>query len=176
MALLCAATALLLGSFYHFVLPAKAERMRRYRTAMAAPLVKNGRLGEEKIVKDSASVVSYAPVRDRNGKTAVYLVTLSGKGYGGEMLLLAGYKPEGEVLAVRLLRHEEMPGFGGKAVEASYMDKFIGKGAAKPIPVAASRLSQAEAAAVSGASVTFAGIGKALTEGSDFVKRLGGSK
>ena len=60
-----------------------------------------------------------------------------------------------------------------KAENDNYMKIFAGTGSASvPVPTKKTMLSNADAAVVSGASITFGGISKALANGSDFVKSL----
>jgi electron transport complex protein RnfG len=98
-----------------------------------------------------------------------------GNGYGGEMAILAGYTEEGEIFAVQMMENSETPGLGKEAEKAEYMQKYIGTGTEKPVPVRKDMLSQEEADAVTGATITFIGVAKALVEGSDFVDKLEGN-
>ncbi|MDX9825095.1 MAG: FMN-binding protein, partial [Sphaerochaeta sp.] len=97
-------------------------------------------------------------------------------GYGGEMTLVASYTAQGEMLFAQLLTHNETPGLGKKAEDDGYMDKFKGTGGAKPVPTNKTMLSSDDAQAVSGSSVTFTAIAKAINGGSEYVKSLGGVK
>ena len=65
---------------------------------------------------------------------------------------------------------------GKKAENAEYMNKFKGTGADKPVPVKKTMLEAADADAVTGATITFTGVSKALEYGSEFAKKLGGQK
>jgi electron transport complex protein RnfG len=56
------------------------------------------------------------------------------------------------------------------------MNKFKGTGADKPVPVKKTMLESADADAVTGATITFTGVSKALEYGSEFAKKLGGQK
>lgn len=51
----------------------------------------------------------------KNGKKIAYAFETSARdGYSGEIRLLVGLTPEGEVLGVRVLEHHETPGLGDK--------------------------------------------------------------
>ncbi len=54
------------------------------------------------------------------------------------------------------------------------MEKFIGTGGTNSVPQSKGELSKEEADAVSGSSVTFAGVAKTVAYGSNLVKSLGG--
>lgn len=108
-----------------------------------------------------------------NGKVSGQILGLSSNGYGGELVIVASYDNNGVVMAVKLVSDSETPGVGKKAENAGYMDKFIGTGSSTvAVPTSKSMLSEADSMAVSGASITFTGISKALAYGSDFVKSL----
>ena len=110
------------------------------------------------------------------------------------MKLLAAYDSKGTILDVRLLDNDETPGLGKKAEASGYMDKFRGTGGSgRPVPVTKEMLlgekSQGEGSgkltfggwflgevegdttdSVSGATITFVGISKALDQGSRFIQ------
>ena len=105
------------------------------------------------------------------------LLELEGSGYGGEMNILARYDWDGTVRAVRLMDNSETPGLGKKAENPAYMEKFIGTGSQEnPVPVRKDMLASGEADAVTGATITFLGISKALSEGAEYVQAVSGGK
>ncbi len=69
--------------------------------------------------------------------------------------------------------NQETPGLGKEAENPEYMKKYIGTGEDSPVPVRKSQLSQEDADAITGASITFMGIGKALASASDYAKKEG---
>ncbi|MGE4454103.1 MAG: FMN-binding protein [Sphaerochaeta sp.] len=131
--------------------------------------------GEQEMVAEN-KYVSYSIDLTDNGELVGYIIGLQSAGYGGQMTLVASYTLSGELLASQLLNHSETPGLGAKAADASYMDMFKGSGSETPVPTSKDMLSDSEAQAVSGASVTFTAVGKALDAGSAYVKELGGAK
>jgi electron transport complex protein RnfG len=138
--------------------------------------VSNGwEIGEQEDVTGNPYVSYYLSLSE-NGTLKGYIVGLKGSGYGGQLSLVASYSLDGETLSAKMLTNSETPGLGKKSEEKGYMDKFKGKGSSKPVPTNKSMLSGDDAAAISGASVTFAAVGKALTGGSEYIKSLGGTK
>jgi electron transport complex protein RnfG len=116
-------------------------------------------------------VVTRYPVLE-DGKERGSLLELVGTGYGGDLKILARYDASGEVRAVKLMEDEETPGLGKKAESPGYMDKFIGTGTAgNPVPTRKDMLAGGEADAITGATITFLGVSKALAEGSRFVRQ-----
>jgi electron transport complex protein RnfG len=85
--------------------------------------------------------------------------------------VLARVDGNGTIRAVRLMDNSETPGLGKKAENPDYMNKFIGTGGPDhPVPVRKSSLSAAEADAVTGATITFLGVSRALAEGARYIR------
>ena len=130
-------------------------------------------IGESLEISDSTVSTLYS-LLDEGQKSVGYIVQLTGVGYGGEMMMMVSYLNNGEVIDARLLANSETPGLGKKAEIPSYMEKFIGTGGTNSVPQSKGELSKEEADAVSGSSVTFAGVAKTVAYGSNLVKSLGG--
>ena len=103
-------------------------------------------------------------------------MSLKSMGYGGDLIILGNFKTNGEIIDAKLMEDAETPGLGKKAENAEYMNKFKGTGADKPVPVKKTMLESSDADAVTGATITFTGVSKALEYGSEFAKKLGGQK
>jgi len=176
LAIICAVAAIILG-FVNSVTEPKIELNRKLELERAlASVAGNAEVGEETVVDAEGAVYSFFPVTGPDGSTSGYILRLVGLGYGGDMNILANYAPDGEVAAVVLMENQETPGLGKKAEKPDYMNKFIGTGGGTgDVPVRKDQLSQGEADAITGATVTFIGIAKALHTGSAFVKEKGGA-
>lgn len=170
--ILCAAAALVLGLVNSLTEPKigriKSETLRE----TLAVLTPQGEIGRE-VVPEDERVIAYYPV-SQSGELLGYILNLRAAGYGGEMKVLANISVQGAVVDARLMDNLETPGLGKEAEGADYMAKYRGFGEDQPVPHRKGHLSQAEADAISGATITFAGIGTALEAGSNFVKELGG--
>lgn len=169
--LICAVAAVILALINMITAPS-IERYEAQKTISALEEVSNGySIGELEEVSDGYITGRYALTS--NGKVSGYILKLSSNGYGGAMGIVASYDVNGIILGVKLVSDDETPGVGKKAENPGYMDKFISTGSAtNPVPTSKAMLSEADAAAVSGASITFTGISKALAYGSDYVKSL----
>ncbi|RLW68266.1 MAG: hypothetical protein B6D68_03990 [spirochete symbiont of Stewartia floridana] len=99
-----------------------------------------------------------------------WILEIQAKGYGGEMTLLASYNADGSLITAKLLSNNETVGFGKKAEAPGYMDIFAAKGADSPVPLSKADLGE-HSDVVSGATVTFLGISKAILMGSNLVKQ-----
>ncbi len=167
LALICAVSALLLGIINSMTEPVIAERKKIELQNALISLIEEGTPGEQESI-NQGSINSRYPIVGPGG----WILELTGIGYGGDMQILASYKKDGTIMDIVLMDNAETPGLGKKAEKSEYMDKYRKTGGADPVPVTKDMLG-AGADAVSGATITFAGIGRALAEGSDYVKSLG---
>ncbi len=168
--LICAVAALFLGLVNSVTAP-RIAFIKEQRLNEALEIVSMGYSVGSYIDETSSEVIDGRYPLGENG-SAGYLLRLNAKGYGGEMVLLASYSRTGEILSVKLMENLETPGLGKEAEKEEYMEKFIGTGNITPVPVRKNMLSQSEADAISGATITFAGIADALAEGSEYIKGL----
>lgn len=172
---ICAVSAFALALTNSITSPVIAQMDADNRTNALEAVSAGYEIGEQKEVSGHA-YVTYTIELTENSKVAGYILGLKSTGYGGLMTLVASYTTQGEMLFAQLLSHGETPGLGKKAENEGYMDKFKGTGAGKPVPTSKTMLSDSDAQAVSGSSVTFSGIAKAIAGGSEYVKGLGGTK
>ena len=171
LAAICAVAAVILASL-NMVTKPKIDEYETQKVLSALEEVSCGmEIGEKRDVNQD--YVEYLYPLSSGGKAAGYILGLTSIGYGGELTLVASYDLNGVVMAAKLVADEETPGVGKKAENEGYMDKFVGTGTdSTPVPTSKSMLSSEDSAAVSGASITFTGISKALAYGSGFVKSL----
>lgn len=171
--LICAVAAVILASVNAVTAPRIAENEAR-ETLLALQAVASGYDIGVKRYDDEDPSINYIIPLTQNGRLEGYILELNANGYGGAMSLVASFDSDGSILASKMLSNSETPGLGKKSENEGYMDKFIGTGGTTTVPTSKSELSSADAQAVSGASVTFTGIAKALAHGSAYVKQLGG--
>ena len=53
--------------------------------------------------------------------------TYSKKGFAGKITLMAGFKPDGTILNIKVLEQKETPGLGTKMTEPAFKDQFTDK-------------------------------------------------
>jgi Na+-translocating ferredoxin:NAD+ oxidoreductase subunit G len=172
LAAICAIAAIALGIVNAItepiILAARAERLRLALSKLSVGL----EIGDF-MEGDEESVLGYYPLRGPDGIEA-YIINVIGDGYGGDMNLLTGISIQGEILSAELMQHTETPGLGKEAENESYMQMYIGTGGDSVIPSRKSELDSEDADAITGASITFIGIGKAFNGAADFVSQIGG--
>jgi len=171
--IICGVAALCLGMVNAITAPQIAELKKQALADALTVINKTGTPGDEVIIDDDSVVKGYYPVIFDDGKLKGYILTLRGDGYAGDLKILSNYEINGKMLACVLMDNQETPGLGKEAENMEYMDKYIGFGVDKPIPSKRAQLSEDDADAVGGATITFAAIGRALESGSSYVKKLG---
>ena len=177
LALICVVAAVILAfvnaATEPVILENRARALREGLLAISSQAnIADLRTGERVPVDDVDQVLGYFALTSGD-ETAGYVVQLVGVGYGGDMNILAGYYPNGEIFAARMMENLETPGLGKKAESDSYMLKFIGTGGDTSVPTRKGDLAPADADAITGATITFLGVSRALEAGSEFVPTLG---
>ena len=77
-------------------------------------------------------------VQDAQGKDLGAAVQSTTMGFGGDLKVLVGFDPEGNILGYTLLEHAETPGLGAKAdkwFQKGEKGDIIGKSPAEPLTV-----------------------------------------
>ena len=77
-------------------------------------------------------------VKDQQGQDLGAAVQSTTMGFGGDLKVLVGFNPEGQILGYTLLEHAETPGLGAKAdlwFQKGQKGDIIGKSPAEPLTV-----------------------------------------
>lgn len=171
---IAAVAAFVLGVVNAFTSPKIASLEKEAKIAALGELTDVGRSNpdSESIVDGNEYINSFFTIEDSSGLIG-YIVNLTGKGYGGAMTIMASYNLDGSIIRAVLMNNGETPGFGKKFENPEIIGVFNGTGSdLNPVPAFTYEVSDSDA--VSSATISFMGISKALTAGSDFVK--GGAK
>ncbi|MBN2353165.1 MAG: hypothetical protein JXD23_11390 [Spirochaetales bacterium] len=122
--------------------------------------------------RNEGTVRAYYPV-ESSGSLTGFVLELSVRGFGGGMKLLAYFGRDGVVRNAVLAEEAGRGPWRERAKAVRLLGLFAGaKG--REVPVTRESLTGAGADAVTGATVTFRGLGLALREGSRFAARMGG--
>lgn len=172
--IICAVAAIVLAMVNSVTAP-RIEAYQQMVIQRALDEVSAGYTTGTQQIAEADGVEYFVPLTDSNGNTAGFVLSLIASGYGGPMNIMASFSSEGQVLQAKLLQNSETPGLGKKAESPGYMEKFLGTGDSGPVPTRKSDLSAPDADSISGATITFSGVAKALAVGSDYAKILGGT-
>ncbi|MDR3165183.1 MAG: RnfABCDGE type electron transport complex subunit G [Synergistaceae bacterium] len=97
------------------------------------------------IIKDIQEALS-------GGKVLGYCITVTPRGYGGTIELVAGIKNDGQLEAIRILNQSETPGLGAKSVLPDFYEQF--KNSDRITVVKTKPEAPGEIQAISGATIT----------------------
>lgn len=101
--------------------------------------------------------------RETNG--VGYVVTASAAGYGGDIKLMVGFDANGTITGVKMIEHQETPGFGAKLAEDSYGETYVGKTAS----------DYTDVDGISGATITSKAYKKALSSAFELYSAASGN-
>ncbi|MFO8063535.1 MAG: FMN-binding protein [Spirochaetota bacterium] len=173
LAIICAVVALVLGLVNAVTAPVIEQNRQEEREESLRRVLGDREVGDrEEVPKTEHEVVrAFYPVGRGGTGAGSYVLELTGQGYGGEMRIFAEVRSDGEIAGAVLRENSETREFGGRAENPDYMERtFVGTGAERAVPTTKGALEDEEAEAVSGATITFRGIGEALAAGSRFVE------
>ena len=169
---ICAVAAITLGGINAITEPVIIQRKILELQQALNDLTPDAETGEAVAILENPVVLKRYPVM-KEGDTVGMLLELEGSGYGGEIKILARFDFSGSIAAVKLMDNTETPGLGKKAENPAYMEKFLGSGSSEnPVPVRKDMLSGVEADAITGATITFLGISKALAAGASYARSV----
>jgi len=166
-------TSILHLSFSLFIITFVVAVMLSVVNYFTAPVIKNS---ERNIIKNSLEIIyegadfeeiEVTPQNQANGIVSVYKAEELGyclnvvtNGYGGELKLLIGINRNLSVAGVEVISSNETQNIGSKALEKSYLDKFI------------SLTSPYNVNAVSGATITSKAVKDSIEIATASVKEL----
>jgi len=169
LSIFCAAS----GFSLSFVKEATKDRIEYNKIKLlVAPAIKavfpsydNDPVLERKKVKISEEkIVTVFPAK-KGGKLIGIGYVEKGSGHGGPVEVMLGFTPEGKILGINVVKHNETPGIGTLAVESKeFLSQFKGKTLESDI--------EAEVQAVSGATETSNAIKEGVRKGVELFPRI----
>lgn len=154
---LCAITAVtgvILGGVYTMTLePIRATKERQKMEALAATLPGAKEFKQIEIKGDPGIITEINEGTD-GGNLVGYNFTVTPKGYGGIIEIVAGIEKDGKLMDIRILNMSETPGLGAKAPEPAFAGQFKNKKAERLMLVKTTPASENEIEAISGATIT----------------------
>ena len=104
--------------------------------------------------------------KDAAGNVVGYALSVSSKGFGGDVTMALGLTPDGEVKKISFTELNETAGLGMRANEDSFKDQFPGKSGS--VSLVKGDAGENEISALTGATVTSTAVTNALNAGLDF--------
>lgn len=97
---------------------------------------------------------------DSSGNKVGYVVTVTPKGYGGEILVMVGFDASISITSYRILTSNETPGLGDIAGKPEFTSRFEGR-SSFPINIVKTPTNETDVQGITGATIT----SKAMVEG-----------
>lgn len=76
---------------------------------------------------DGRDTLDVFPAKKGSELIGVAVRTKSGKGYSGNIWLMVGLNPKGDIINIQVIEHQETPGLGSKMTAATFIGQFIGR-------------------------------------------------
>ncbi|MBK9389140.1 MAG: RnfABCDGE type electron transport complex subunit G [Bacteroidetes bacterium] len=71
------------------------------------------------------------PAKKDNIIVGYAVTSFTKKGFSGNITIMAGFKPDGSIVDIKVLEHKETPGLGTKMIEPKFKDQFMQKNPAE---------------------------------------------
>ncbi|HYX06289.1 MAG TPA: RnfABCDGE type electron transport complex subunit G [Bacteroidales bacterium] len=78
-------------------------------------------------VPDGTDSLEFYPATENGENVGVAVKTFSKNGYGGQIDLMVGFTPDGQINKISVLDQKETPGLGTKMTDSVFKDQFNGK-------------------------------------------------
>ena len=108
--------------------------------------------------------------KDADGNHIGYALSVSSKGFGGDVTLALGLTPEGEIIRIDFTELNETAGLGMRADEPAFKDQF--EGGSGTLSLGKGTAGDGEISAITGASVTSNAVVNAVNAGLDFYEKV----
>jgi len=105
-------------------------------------------------IKGNPGIIKEINEGSANGKLIGYNFTVTPKGYGGPVEIVAGISKEGRLMDIKILSHKETPGLGAKARDLPFAGQFRNKKAEELTVTKTAVSNENEIQAISGATIT----------------------
>ena len=125
-----------------------AAKNEAYKLIMPA-----GKTFEDYESKPDDIVTAVVKASDESGVVG-WCVSVSTKGYGGQIGFVVGITKDGTVKAINILNHSETPGLGAKSTEPEFSGQFADKSSFPLKVVKGGASNPDEISAISGATIT----------------------
>ena len=124
-------------------------------------------LGDSGVDVGEAHINACYVGNDAEGNTVGYALSVSTKGFGGEIVMAMGLTPDGKIISISFTELNETAGLGMKAAEPEFRDQFVGKSELLEV-VKGTATKENEISAISGATKTSNAVKKAVNAGLEF--------
>ena len=123
-------SALVLGYTYELtkdpIEQAKTEKQKKAIQQVVTDF-DNDPIADKYYLKTGNDSIEAYPAIKNNTLVATAVKTVSKKGFSGEVWLMVGFKPDGTIINISVLEHQETPGLGTKMDDENFKQQFRNK-------------------------------------------------
>ncbi len=112
---------------------------------------------------------------DASGSKVGYVVTVTPKGYGGEILTMVGFDENISVTSYRILQSNETPGLGDIAAKPEFTSRFEGR-SDFPINIVKPPAKEMDVLAITGATITSKAIAQGVNHAAELIISIEGGE
>ena len=173
-----AASALIVGFMFVLTEEPIAEQARIREERAIASLIPDFYQSEavdlQNMLDTIASPVVHRmmSVYDEANNELGFLFFAASPGYSGAVNVLVGFRPDGNLIGIRVISHTETPGIGSVIVGTPFISQFEGLSA--PVSRARNPQGQHEIAHVAGATISVEAVLRAVNEAWDIFAAVEG--
>ena len=133
----CLVSAALLGGLYALTAePIAAAQTAKINTAIGGvvPAFDNAPSAEKFTVEANGKTATVYPAKKGEEIVGYAIEASSSKGFGGNITLMVGFKPDGSLVKTSVISHAETPGLGAKIDDSQshFVTQFEGRNPADP--------------------------------------------
>ncbi|MCH5266883.1 MAG: RnfABCDGE type electron transport complex subunit G [Lachnospiraceae bacterium] len=148
------------------------KKLEDFNKELAAGKISSEQMG---VLKDV--VIEEVMKAKVDGSDAGYVLTCSGKGYGGAVKMALGIDAEGAIKGIQITDcTNETPGLGQNSSNSEWNGQYVGTNASQDLTVVKGEAGSAEAgtiSAISGATITSSAVTRAVDGAFQFIASLG---
>lgn len=148
------------------------KKLEDFNKDLAAGKISSAQMG---VLKDV--VIEEVMKAKVDGSDAGYVLTCSGKGYGGAVKMALGIDVEGTIKGIQITDcTNETPGLGQNSSNSGWNGQYVGTNASQDLTVVKGEAGSAEAgtiSAISGATITSSAVTRAVDGAFQFIASLG---
>ncbi len=108
---------------------------------------------------------------DASGSKVGYVVTVTSKGYGGEILTMVGFDAARSITSYRILSSKETPGLGDLAAKRDFISRFEGR-SDFPINIVKITAKKTDIQAITGATITSKAMAQGINNAAEIVTSI----
>lgn len=169
--LICLAAAVLLVFTNQITADQIAAMEQEQAKASQAKVLDIAASFEEKTLQTVDGTYPYQIGRDEAGELVGYVFTTTANGYGGQVKIMTGIRPDGVIHKIEVLDvSKETPGLGLNAQNESFHSQFTGK--TFGLEATKNEPGENQVKAITGATITSNAVTKAVNEAMDLFQSL----